>query len=173
MARLNTIAVVGQTTAASWANYFGGTGVDQGTSVALDVNQNAYFAGDTNSTDLQVNKPLPLTGTVNGAANNGGYDAFVTQLGTAVTLSITGVLSQGTNQQFISAGNQATFTYTITNNGPDLATNLTFTNNLSQGTGVPLTFISAATTAGSCGGGSTNAVVSCSLPSLNAGSLQP
>ena len=170
MARLNTIAVVGQTTAASWANYFGGTGVDQGTSVALDVNQNAYFAGDTNSTDLQVNKPLPLTGTVNGAANNGGYDAYVTQLGTAVTLSITGVLSQGTNQQFISAGNQATFTYTITNNGPDLATNLTFTNNLSQGTGVPLTFISAATTAGSCGGGSTNAVVSCSLPSLNAGS---
>ena len=132
MARLNTIAVVGQTTAASWANYFGGTGVDQGTSVALDVNQNAYFAGDTNSVDLQVNKPLPLTGAVNGAANNGGYDAYVTQLGTAVTLSITGVLSQGTNQQFISAGNQATFTYTITNNGPDLATNLTFTNNLSQ-----------------------------------------
>ena len=170
MARLNTIAVVGQTTAASWANYFGGTGVDQGTSVALDVNQNSYFAGDTNSVDLQVNKPLPLTGAVNGAANNGGYDAYVTQLGTAVTLSITGVLSQGTNQQFISAGNQATFTYTITNNGPDLASNLTFTNNLSLGTGVPLTFVSAATTAGSCGGGSTNAVVSCSLTSLQAGS---
>jgi len=171
MARLNTIAVVGQTTTASWANYFGGTGVDQGTSVALDVNQNAYFAGDTNSVDLQVNKPLPLTGAVNGAANNGGYDAYVTQLGTAVTLSITGVLSQGSNQQFISAGNQATFTYTITNNGPDLATNLTFTNNLSAiNTGVPLTFVSAATTAGSCGGGSTDAVVSCSLPSLQAGS---
>ena len=171
MARLNTIAVVGQTTTASWANYFGGTGIDQGTSVALDVNQISYFAGDTNSTDLQVNKPLPLTGTVNGATNNGGYDAYVTQLGTVVTLSITGVLSQGTNQQFISAGNQATFTYTITNNGPDLATGLTFTNNLSaSNTGVPLTFVSAATTAGSCGGGSTNGVVSCSLTSLNAGS---
>ena len=171
MARLNTIAVVGQTTTASWANYFGGTGIDQGTSVALDVNQTSYFAGDTNSTDLQVNKPLPLTGALHGATNNGGYDAYVTQLGTVVTLSITGVLSQGTNQQFVSAGNQATFTYTITNNGPDLATGLTFTNNLSaSNTGVPLTFVSAATTAGSCGGGSTNAVVSCSLTSLNAGS---
>ena len=138
MARLNTIAVVGQTTTASWANYFGGTGIDQGTSVALDVNQTSYFAGDTNSTDLQVNKPLPLTGALNGATNNGGYDAYVTQLGTVVTLSITGVLSQGTNQQFVSAGNQATFTYTITNNGPDLATGLTFTNNLSaSNTGSP------------------------------------
>jgi uncharacterized repeat protein (TIGR01451 family) len=80
------------------------------------------------------------------------------------------VLTQGTNQSFISAGNQATFTYTITNNGPDLATNLTFTNNLSLGTGVPLTFVSAGTTSGNCGGGSTNAVVSCSLPSLQSGS---
>ena len=26
----------------------------QGTGVTLDVNQNQYFAGDTNSTDLQV-----------------------------------------------------------------------------------------------------------------------
>jgi hypothetical protein len=40
------------------------------------VNQDAYFAGDTNSTDLQVNKPLPLTGTVNGAVNNGGYEGW-------------------------------------------------------------------------------------------------
>ena len=59
--------------------------------------------------------------------NNGGYDAFVTQLGTAVSLSINGVLTLGTNQAFISAGNQATFTYTVTNNGPDLANNITVT----------------------------------------------
>ena len=35
---------------------------------------------------------------------------------------------------------------------------------------MPLTFVSAATTSGTCGGGSTNAIVSCSLPSLQAGS---
>ena len=62
LARLNTVAVTGQQTATSWANYFGGTGTDQGTSVALDVNQNPYFAGDTNSVDLQSTSRFPLTG---------------------------------------------------------------------------------------------------------------
>ena len=164
MARLNTAAGVGQTTAGSWANYFGGSGTDEGTGITLDVNQNAYVAGDTNSTDLQVSKPLQTT-------NNGGYDAFVTQLGTAVSLSISGALTLGTNQVFISAGNQATFTYTVTNNGPDLANSITLLDNLNTSiTGVPLTFISASTSAGTCGGASTNAIVSCSLPSLQSGS---
>ena len=162
-ARLNTATVVGQTTG-SWVTYFGGSGTDQGTSIALDVNQNAYFAGDTNSTDFPVSKPLQPT-------NGGGYDAFVTQLGTAVTLSVDGALTLGTNQSYISAGIPATFTYTVTNSGPDLANNITLLDNLNPSiTGVPLTFQSASTSAGTCGGGSTNAVVSCSLPSLQAGS---
>ena len=165
VARLNTATVVGQTRAGSWATYFGGSGTDQGTSITLDVNQNAYFAGDTNSTnDLHVAAPLQAT-------NGGGYDAFVTQLGTAVNLTVDGALTLGTNQVFISAGNQATFTYTVTNGGPDLANNITLLDNLSPAiTGVPLTFVSASTSAGTCGGGSTNSVVSCSLPSLQAGS---
>jgi hypothetical protein len=78
MARLNTNAVVGQTATASWANYFGGDKSDgptvftEGTGVALDVNQNAYFAGDTNSLTLQVQKPLPTQSNgVTGGANNG------------------------------------------------------------------------------------------------------
>ena len=166
VARLNTAAVVGQTTAGSWANYFGGTGTDEGTGITLDVNQNAYFAGDTNSpTDLQTAKPLQAT-------NGGGYDAFVAQLGTALSLSVTGQLTVGTNQTYIGAGTQATFTYTVTNTGPDLATSITLLDNLSPAnTIVPLTFVSASTTAGTCGGGgSTNPIVSCSLPSLQSGS---
>ncbi len=126
VARLNTATVVGQTTAGSWVNYFGGSGTDEGTGITLDVNQNAYFAGDTNSLDLQVSKPLQTT-------NGGGYDSFVTQLGPAVTLSLSGILTLGTNQLFISAGNQATFTYTVLNSGPDLANNITLLDNLSPG----------------------------------------
>ena len=169
-ARLNTVAVVGQTTTGSWVNYFAGSSADsssvftEGTGVALDVNQNAYFAGDTNSPDLQVNKPLQAT-------NGGGYDAFVTQLGSALSLSITGVLSSGTNQFFVDAGNQATFTYTVTNNGPDLASNITVLDNLSSSvTGVPLTLVSASVNSGTCGTGSTNTGVSCLLPPLQSGS---
>jgi uncharacterized repeat protein (TIGR01451 family) len=168
VARINTAAVIGQTTSASWASYFGGSGTDSGTGIALDANQDTYLAGTTNSTNLQVAKPLS---SAQGGGYKGGYDAFVAQLGTAVSLSLQGTLTLGNNQTFISAGNQATFTYIVTNNGPDLATNLTLTDNLSPSiTGVPVTFVSASTSSGTCGGVSTNSIVSCTLPSLQSGS---
>jgi uncharacterized repeat protein (TIGR01451 family) len=168
MARLNTAAQLGQTNG-SWATYYGGGSTDgstvftAGTGVALDVNQNAYFAGDTNSATLQVNSALEPN-------NNGGYDAYVAQLQSVLSLSISGVLTLGTNQVFVDAGNQATFTYTITNNGPDAASNVTVVDDLSSTiTGVPLNFVSASASAGTCGGGSTNTNVSCSLPTLQSG----
>ncbi len=168
IARLNTVAVTGQTQVATWASYFAGTSTDsgtftEGTGVTLDVNQNAYFAGDTNSTTLQVQKPLVTTAAVDPVSGyNGGYDAFATQLASAVTLSISGVLTQGTGQTSVDAGNPATFTYTVTNFGPDLANTITVTDNLSPtNTGVPLTLNSASTTSGTCGGASTNSIVSC------------
>jgi uncharacterized repeat protein (TIGR01451 family) len=168
MARLNTAAQLGQTNG-SWATYYGGGSTDgntvftAGTGVALDVNQNPYFAGDTNSATLQVNSALEPT-------NNGGYDAYVAQLQSVLSLSISGVLTLGTNQVFVDAGNQATFTYTITNNGPDAASNITVVDNLSQTyTGVQVNFVSASASAGTCGGASTNASVSCSLPTLQSG----
>jgi len=163
VARLNTAAVVGQTSTASWANYYGGSGTDEGTSITLDSNQTVYFAGDTNSLDLRVPEKLE--------SYNGGFDAFVTQLGTAASLSISGTLTLGTNQTYISAGNQATFTYILTNGGPDLATNITVTDNFSPTiTIVPLTFVSASATSGNCGGGSTGTSASCSIPTLQSGS---
>jgi uncharacterized repeat protein (TIGR01451 family) len=176
-ARLNTTAVVGQTTG-SWVNYFGGSDLagsafsTEGTGVALDVNQNAYFAGDTNSLTLQVQKQLVTAAAINAVTGyNGGYDSFVTQSIPAFTLSLSGVLTVGTSQLYIDAGNQATFTYTIINNGPDLASNVTVLDNLSPAvTGIPVTLVSASVSSGTCGGGSTNASVSCSLPPLQAGS---
>jgi len=174
MARLNTAAQLGQTNG-SWATYYAGEPTDgntvftEGTGVALDVNQNSYFAGDTNSTTLQVQGQLVTPATAP-TGYNGGYDAFATQLSSALSLSISGVLTLGPNQSFVDAGNQATFTYTITNNGPDQASNITVVDDLrSSTTGVPLNFVSASASAGTCGGGSTNASVSCSLPTLQSG----
>jgi hypothetical protein len=166
LARLNTGAIVGQTTIASWASYFGGGGVDTGTGIALDVNQNTYLAGETNSTDLQVAKALQT-------ANGGGFDSFVTQFGTAVSLSIQGQLSLGTNQQYISAGTPATFTYTVTNNGPDLASNIVITADMSlSATAVQLANVTGSLNgAGTCSGsGSTNPSISCGPISLQSGS---
>jgi len=166
VARLNTVAVTGQNSVASWAVYFGGTGTDQGTGVALDANENVYAAGDTNSTDLQVDKALAANTT-----NSGGFDAFVTQLATASSLVVTGQLQAGPGQTYIAAGSQATFTYTVTNNGPDLATNITVTDDISPTTTViPVTFVSASATSGTCSGGSTSTSVSCFIQSLQSGS---
>ena len=168
VARLNSGAVVGQTTTASWANYYGGSGVDEGTGITLDSNGTVYLAGDTNSSDLQT--AVPLSAAAHGTYN-GGFDAFVTQLGTAASLSITGTLSLGPNQTYIAAGNQATFTYIITNEGPDLANNITVTDDFSSSiTQVALTFVSASATSGTCGGGTTSSTVSCTIGSLQAGS---
>ncbi len=163
-ARLNAAAVTGQNQVGSWATYFGGSGTDQGTSIAVGVsNQNVYIAGDTNSPDLHV------TGLQ--TTNAGGYDAFVTNITPAASLALSGVLSLGTNQLYIAAGTQATFTYTLTNNGPDVANNITFTDDISQQqTVVPVTFVSAATTSGSCTGTSSAGIVSCSIQSLQSGS---
>jgi uncharacterized repeat protein (TIGR01451 family) len=166
VARINTAAATGQNTTASWASYFGGHGIGQGTGITLDVNGNTYLAGDTNATDLEVKEQLNPGGNY-----NGGYDAFVAQLGTAANLSISGILTLGQNQTYISAGNQATFTYTLTNNGPDLANSIVVTDNLSPTiTGVPLTSPSASASPGTCSGGSTSTLISCTIQSLQAGS---
>jgi uncharacterized repeat protein (TIGR01451 family) len=177
MARINTAAAIGQGSVASWANYFGGSTIGPGgppatgwgTGVALDVNQNTYFAGYTNTTGtatgLQTDEPIQ-------SQSGGGYDAYVTQFQSAVQVSITGVLTLGTNQTYISAGNPATFTYTLTNTGSDPANDLVITDNLSsQATGIPVTFVSATVSSGLCtSGSSSNTSISCGPISLQAGS---
>ncbi len=165
LARLNTTAVTGQSQIGTWATYFGGPGTDLGSSVALDTNQNVYFSGETNST-------LPVTTFAWQTGNNGGYDAFAATVKSAAGLSLTGLVSLPNNQTYVSAGNQATFTYTLTNTGPDLANNIVITDDIRQTTtGVPVTFVSASITGGgTCSGGSTSTTITCSLPSLQDGS---
>jgi uncharacterized repeat protein (TIGR01451 family) len=177
VARLNTAAVVGQTTVASWASYFGGSvtvssgaATTLGTGITLDNNQNTYLVGSTNATDLRVDQPLPPN--EGGGYNKSGYDAFVTQLETALSMSVTGVLTLGTNQTYISAGNPAIFTYTLTNNGPDAATNIVVTDDLNtSSTGIPVTLVAAQISTGTCGSSSsTSTSVSCGPISLQSGS---
>jgi hypothetical protein len=154
-ARLNTAATTGQSGIGSFVSYFGGSGVDRGTSITLDNSLSTYFAGDTTSPDLQTATPLQ-------PQNNGGSDAFVAKLVTAADLGITGVLSLATGQTYVSAGVPATFNYTVTNHGPDLANNITVTVDL---TGVPLTFVSSS----GCSQTSGNTTVVCAVAPLQSG----
>ena len=164
-ARINTAAIAGTNQVGSFLTYYGGNGTDRGTSIAIDNNLNAYFAGDTTSTNLQVASWLQ-------GSNAGGSDAFAVKLGTAASISVTGVLSLSSGQQYVSAGSPATFNYTVTNNGPDPATNLTFLDDIrTLTTGIPVTFISASSSPGTCSqSASSSSAVVCTIPQLQSGS---
>jgi len=144
-----------------WANYPVQQEIERrlGTSITLDTNLNTYLAGDTTSSDLQTQAPLQ-------ANLNGPSDAFVVKLGTSADLCIT-CTAPTVSPGVVSAGSQVTFTYTITNVGPDLATNIQFTDNW---TGQPLTFVSAGVgvSSGSCS--SSGSTASCTIASLQSGS---
>lgn len=166
--RLNTATLVGQSAVGGYVTYFGGNDAnanttylgDRGTSVALDQNLNVYFAGDTTSTNLLTLNPLQ-------PQNNGGVDTFVVQLGTAADLAVTNAqLSQPTISNQVPVGTQVSTVYTITNNGPDPATNVVVLGTIPLGT----TFNSASATSGSCSSTITTGGVACTISSMQAGS---
>ncbi|MGA9507478.1 MAG: SBBP repeat-containing protein [Candidatus Sulfotelmatobacter sp.] len=177
-AHIDTTISTGQNTVGSYATYFGGNGTDRGTSITVDSSLNTYFAGDTNSSNLQLQGPVQncLDTPVNPAPGTpcptipapAPTDAFAVRLQTATDLCIrcvAPILSPASG--LISAGNQMTITFTVINEGPDLATNVTVTGQLS--TGITAVFNSATAASGTCSV-PTGANVVCTIPALQSGS---
>jgi hypothetical protein len=163
LAQIDTNTTTGNNGVGSYVTYFGGNGVDRGTSLAVDTNQNTYMAGDT--TSANVNGTGALT-TVNPlqADLSGTQDAFVVKWGSAADLAI--ITPTVTPAGIVSAGNQVTSAFTIANQGPDPATNITVTGVASAGA----TFDSASAGSGTCSTviGGNSAV--CTIPTLQSGS---
>jgi len=156
LAHIDTTTITGQAGLASFATFFGGSGTDRGTSITVDPSLNTYFAGDTTSS-TEFETVDPIQATLNGASN-----AFVVKLGTAADLCITCVPPTASPAgPFAWAGNQVALTFTVSNNGPDLATNITV-----LGTGAPYT--SATAGSGTCSTPSNNSVA-CTIPTLQSG----
>jgi hypothetical protein len=151
----------------NYSTYFGGNGVDSGTSITIDPNANTYFAGSTTSTNLQAADALQT------AFNAPGPDAFVVKLGTASDLCITCVAPVISPSGTVSAGNEVTITFNVTNNGPDVATGVNVTGQVPTGVAIN----SAGVTASSSGTSSTlgtcsapqGTIVICQIPTLQAG----
>ncbi|MFZ0318779.1 MAG: SBBP repeat-containing protein [Candidatus Sulfotelmatobacter sp.] len=164
-AHIDTTTTIGQSSSTgSYATYFGGNGTDRGTSIAIDPALNTYFAGDTNSTSLQVQ--APVQSLLNGTGAGPNTDAFAVKLQTANDLCIRcipPVISPSSG--VVSAGNQVTITFTVINQGPDLATNVTVTGQLTEGAA---TFNSATAGAGTCSV-PTGDSVACTILTLQAG----
>jgi hypothetical protein len=154
-AHIQTTTIGGQNTQASFATYFGGNGTDRGTGIAVDSSLNTYMVGDTtSSSSLPLDKPVQ-------SLLDGPSDAFVVKLGTAADLCITCV-APVLPANLVAAGNPVTITFTVTNQGPDLASNI-----IVSGTGAP--FTSATVGSGTCSTPSNNSIA-CTIPALQAGS---
>jgi uncharacterized repeat protein (TIGR01451 family) len=161
-AHIDTTTVTSNNQVGSYSTYFGGNGTDRGTSIVVDPNLNTYFAGDTTSTTLEVSDPLPGPG---GTTLNGTSDAFVVKLGTAADLCITCTVPVVSPTGTVSAGNAVTITYTVANDGPDVATGIIVTGMVPTG----VSFNSASAGSGTCTTQS-GTTVACQIPTLQAGS---
>ncbi len=153
VARIDTTAD-SPTAPGHYSTYFGGSGTDIGTSIAVDAAGASYASGETWSSNFPVLNPFQ--GTLDGPS-----DAFVSKLGPLLNLALTVIPSPST----VGVGNQVSFVYTITNSG-DFAGGIIFTDNLP--TSGQATFTSATASPGSCSSASGGAVV-CNIGALNAG----
>jgi len=161
-AQIDTTTTIGNNGVGSFVSYFGGSQVDRGTSIAVDLNQNTYLGGDTTSPDLQLVDPLSGSG---GSTFSGTQDGFVVKFGSAADLCITCVPPTLSTAGVVSAGNPVTATFTVANEGPDPATNITVTGTASAG----MTFVSATAGSGTCSPPSGSTAV-CTIPALQSGS---
>ncbi len=98
------------------STYIGGEGTDFGSALTLDSSGNVYVVGSTNSTDFPTMNPVQL-------GNNGGYDAFVTEVNHAGQLEYStylgGTLADyGTGISVDSSGNILVSGYTFSSDFP-------------------------------------------------------
>ena len=118
------VAVIGTTLSGKGAGdivtFLGGTGVDQGTGVAIDpVFGATYVAGSTTSPNFPTKNPYQ-------DHLNGSQNAFVSKIGASSVLTVTpSTTSPSPNP--VAAGTQVAFTFNIGNTGPDTASQIVFT----------------------------------------------
>jgi uncharacterized repeat protein (TIGR01451 family) len=130
------------------STYLGGSAVDEARGIAVDPGSNVYVAG------LTVSSNFPTVNAVQ-AGFAGVQDAFVTKL---VETSADVGITKAAAGAFV-AGQDGTFTITVSNAGPTAATGVTVTDTI-----VPAaTFVSSTPSQGSCSGTTT---VTCTLGTI-------
>jgi uncharacterized repeat protein (TIGR01451 family) len=137
------------------AGYIGGVGDDRGKGIALDTIGDVYVTGETNSSQTS----FPIKGGLDGTQNL-GFDAFVAKI--CVTTCADVRVTKSDTPDPVTVGSNVTYTITVTNNGPDNATDVELTDILPAA--APL--VSVTPSVGSCAG--TDTIV-CDLGSLTNG----
>ena len=162
----NTDAFVGaiSTTAAagSYLTYLGGNQLDQGTSIALDSNNDSnptFVAGVTQSPNFPTVNPFQT--------QQGAPDAFVAEIGGVSTFAYA-ASSPTVSPSPATVGNQVTFTFAFVNNGPDSASNVIFSGSLPPPS--TFTFNSASASPGGSCPAPVSGKLTCSVGAVASGS---
>jgi uncharacterized repeat protein (TIGR01451 family) len=145
-------------TALIYASYIGGTANDRAKAIAVDDNGDIYVTGETEANSVT----FPVGGTTNSPfaidnSQNGGIDAFVMKI--CVTVCNDLRVTQVDSPDPVRVGDKVTYTVTVANKGPEIATNVVLTDLLPA----TATLISAVPSTGSCSG---TATITCALGSL-------
>ncbi len=138
-----------------YSSYLGGQGSDSGTSIAVDAEGSAYVTGGTYSNDFPTVNALQSSRT----ARAGSSDAFVTKVKLDPTTSADLSISMTHWPEPAIAGDDLTYSLSVTNNGPDDAREVLLTDILPG----DAAFVSATPNQGTCSGSST---ISCQLGML-------
>jgi len=159
LARVDTLATCSPITTptcpvTSSSSYFGGTGADFGTGIALDPQGSSYLTGETASSS-----GFPLRNPFQGVLS-GPNDAFVSKLAPVLNLTMP---TPTATPLVVGVGSQVSFAYTITNGG-EFTNGVTFTDYLPAS---GATFVSATASPGTCGSPTNNTVL-CNIGTLNA-----
>ncbi len=108
-----------------YSSYLGGTSAEDGKAIAVDVNGNAYVAGQTCSTDFPTARPLQ-------PAQAGNCDAFVTKVLVGPDLSLSHSTLVFPAQSVGSVSPPQTITVSSNGDAPLLISDITTTGDFSQ-----------------------------------------
>jgi uncharacterized repeat protein (TIGR01451 family) len=156
VALISTTLAGTSTASGNYFTYLGGSGAEEGTGIALDLNNATYVSGSTASLDF------PTVNALQGSLK-GGSDAFVSKLGANSVLKLTAASSSPSPNPPV-VGSQEAFTFDIANTGPDPATNVIFTANL-PASGLTSQTAKVTSGSGSCGSVINN-TITCTISSL-------
>jgi len=161
------VALISSSNAATgnYVTYLGGSQLDQGSGIALDLNGATYVAGTT------VSSNFPLSATPYQGGLSGSQDAFMTKIGANSTINITAPTDSPTPNP-VPAGSPVTFIFDLTNGPPgtDPATNITFYATVPS-SGIASNPTAKVTTGGGNCGAVQGATIVCNIGSLAVGGV--